>query len=406
MSTLSDDALLRSPAPPGAWQSSPAKQQPMWRHHPDYLRTRVDLALAPPLVAAAELAEMREAMAAVAEGRARVLQGGDCAESLDECTPAHVRAKLGALDSLTEALAGRTGDPVVTIGRMGGQFAKPRSQPVEIHGDLELPVFRGHLVNSEEPSLHAREHDPRRMIRAYHASATVLAAMAAHRDQRALADASGLATGPWSSHEALVMDYEGGAVHDDEVTGERFLGSTHLPWIGERTRQLDSAQVRLLADVSNPVGCKLGPTTTPEEVVRLCEQLDPERRPGRLVLIPRMGRENVWDHLPPIAAAVRQAGHPAVWLCDPMHGNTQKTATGVKTRYLADIVAETQAFQTVLDNEGLHAGGLHLEVAASDVTECVGGRLASEDALAARYTTLCDPRLNVEQALELVSAWR
>lgn len=392
-----------------AWDALPAAQQPQWRHHAAYTRTRLALRQTAPLVDTTELTALRRSLAEVAAGQARTVQAGDCAESFYECTAPHTHAKLEVLDQLAYRLGRRTGQPVVRIGRIGGQFAKPRSAPTEWYGEVELPSFRGHLVNSEVPTRAARQADPRRMLWAYEASARVLAGVRTYRELRTDRVTGYPDSGPWTSHEALVIDYEAGLFRagaggaGGPVT---FLGSTHLPWIGERTRQPGSAHVRLLASVSNPVGCKVGPSDDPEKLTGLCAQLDPERVPGRLVLIARMGRNRVAEVLPGLVDAVRRAGHPVVWLCDPMHGNTTRTAQGVKTRHLADLVAETEAFHRILEQRRQHPGGLHLEVAATDVTECLGGTVGSPDMLGARYTTLCDPRLNLEQALELIDTIR
>lgn len=402
MSVLTQRALPPSVAGPAVWEGLPAAQQPHWRRHPDYLRTREQLALEPPLVTVPELDELAGHLAAVAAGDGRLLQAGDCAESLSECGPADVAAKLGVLHMLGDTLAAAAG-PVLRIGRIGGQFAKPRSQAVEWHQDRELPAFRGHLVNSELPTITAREHDPGRMLCAYRAGAQVHRVLRADRGERART-CGGTGSGGWSSHEALVIDYEGSAIRTDPATGASYLGSTHLPWVGERTRQPQSAHVRLLSSVRNPVGCKLGPSAEVEQILRLCALLDPERVPGRLVLIVRMGAHRIRDALEPIVRAVRGAGHPVVWVSDPMHGNTVRTGQGLKTRRLPDMIAETLAFRSVLEGLGLHPAGLHLEVAASEVTECIGGAV-SEAMLPQRYTTLCDPRLNPEQAAELVHAW-
>lgn len=370
--------------------------QPQWSDHPQYELARRRLATAPALVSAAEVAELRTALAGVAAGRAVLLQAGDCVESLSECTAKHVTAKLAVLDTLAERMATRTGAPAVRIGRIGGQFAKPRSRATEWYGGRELPTFRGHMINSTLATPVARQPNPQRMVLAYDAGAAVTDLVG----QRRLA-----ATGPWTSHEALVLDYEQNLVRVDPASGTRFLASTHLPWIGERTRQPDGAHVALLATVANPVACKIGPTAAPEDVVRLCRLLDPDRVPGRLILVVRMGRRGIADALPGIVAAVRRAAHPVIWLSDPMHGNTVRAGNGMKTRYLSDVAAEASAFREILEAQGQHAGGLHLEVAAADVTECVGGTVPDDTALRARYTTLCDPRLNPDQAATLIDAW-
>lgn len=397
----STEPQLVDPARTDVWSGRPAAQQPGWREHPAFVRARQTLTANEPLVWPAELVALHRSLALVAAGEARVLQLGDCAESFYECTPWHTTAKLETLAGLAQRFEERTGAPVVRIGRIGGQFAKPRSQPTERHGGVELPAFRGHLINSEVATSAARQADPRRMLWAYQASAKVLALVGKHRKIREQQDG---ASGPWSSHEALVVDYEEGLVRTDPATGSAYLASTHLPWIGERTRQLGSAHVHLLSSVSNSVGCKIGPSARIAEVVELCAALDPHRVPGRLVLISRMGWDKVADALPEIAAAVRRAGHPVIWLCDPMHGNTVRARSGIKTRYLSDIVAEAITFREVMSRLRLHPGGLHLEVAADEVTECVGGPVVSVDELGQRYTTLCDPRLNPEQAFALLDA--
>jgi len=404
MSVMQERTLPPSVAGPAAWEGLPAEQQPHWRYHADYLRTREALASAPPLVSVAELDTLRRQLATVAAGEACLLQAGDCAESLAECAPAHTAAKLAVLHGLAGSLSAGSGLPVLRIGRIGGQFAKPRSQPMEWHEGRELPVFRGHMVNSEVPTLAAREHDPGRMLRAHEASAQVHRRLRADRMQRAATEVGSGGSGPWSSHEALVIDYEGSAIRTGP-DGSSFLGSAHLPWIGERTRHPSSAHVRLLSAVGNPVGCKLGPTTRTAELLRLCDLLDPDRMPGRLVLIARMGVTRIAETLPSLVTAVRRAGHPVIWLCDPMHGNTVRTAAGLKTRHLTDMIREAMTCRTILEQHGRHPSGLHLEVAADDVTECLGGPVRTEEMLRRRHVTLCDPRLNPEQAHELIEAW-
>jgi 3-deoxy-7-phosphoheptulonate synthase len=399
-----ENAARTEPAAPASdpgWHELPALQQPEWRRHPAHLRTRRTLSGAEPLVTPAEVSALRTSLARVATGQARVLQAGDCAESFYDCVPHRVRAQLEMLDQLADRLGSRTGQPVVRLGRIGGQFAKPRSQPTEQQGAVRLPSFRGHIVNSEVPTRAARTHDPRRMLWAYEASAHVTGWVAEHRRRREEAT-SPAASGPWTSHEALLIDYEASLVRHDPATGRPFLASTHFPWIGERTRQPDHAHVRLLASVTNPVACKVGPTAGVAELLELCARLDPDRTPGRLTLIARMGAARVEEALPPLVAAVQRAGHPVIWLCDPMHGNTVTSAGGLKTRRLTDLVAEAAAFHRVLDAASVHPGGLHLETTSEDVTECVGGSVQDETVLPRRYTTLCDPRATLDQALELV----
>ena len=403
MSVVQEHVLPASIAGPAAWEGLPAEQQPHWRCHPNYLKIREQLSLAPPLVTMAELDTLARELAAVAAGDGYLLQAGDCAESLNECTPADIAAKLKMLHALGDILAAHRAGPVVRIGRIGGQFAKPRSQAVEWHRGHELPVFRGHMVNSELPTITAREHDPGRMLCAYSASEQVHRLLRIDRGKRAATQRPG-GSGVWSSHEALVIDYEGSAIRTDGVTGMSYLSSTHVPWVGERTRQPQSTHIRLLSSVRNPVGCKLGPTVTGEQALRLCALLDPDRVPGRLTFIVRMGAQRIWDTLPPIVKSVRRAGYPVIWVSDPMHGNTVRTSQGLKTRQVVDVIAEAIAFRSILEGLGVHPAGLHLEVAVSDVTECVGGAVR-EEILPHRYTTLCDPRLNPEQAAHVLRAW-
>lgn len=354
------------------------------------------------MVTAAELNQLREVLALVQGAGGMLVQLGDCAESLHECTEADTAAKADALDRVAGRAASRLGLPVIRVGRIAGQFAKPRSQPMEAHEGRELPVFRGHMINSEAPTPEARRHDPYRMLWAYRAGLKVSDKLRASREA---APADPVAAGPWSSHEMLVIDYEASMLRMDFDSGMIFLGSTHFPWVGERTRDPRGAHVRLLSTVHNPLACKLGPSANIDDVLDMCELLDPERTPGRLTLIARMGARHVAEALPPIAEAVRRAGHPVIWVCDPMHGNTVKAAVGVKTRRMADIICEAKGFLAVMERLKLHPGGLHMEVAASPVTECVGSGIADDDSLLTRYTTLCDPRLNPDQAIELIDAW-
>jgi 3-deoxy-7-phosphoheptulonate synthase len=397
-------------APPeySMWDTLPALQQPDWRRHPAYGRTRQFLASASPLVTGSELHTVQQSMAAVCVGKALMLQLGDCAESFFECTLAHTAEKLDVCDRLSRYLEELSQMSVTRVCRIAGQFAKPRSKPTEWHAGRKVPSFRGHLVNSEVPTKAARQHDPRRMLWAYQASGKVLGWLTEYRESGERgggSDAAGVHKGPWSSHEALVIDYEACLVRTEPATGVAYLSSTHIPWIGARTNQPDHAHARLLAGITNPIGCKISPDTTPEAVLRLCDVLNPERRPGRLILIARMGHAVVEEALPPIVDAVGRAGHPVIWLSDPMHANTITAASGLKTRRLSDIIFEAVTFREIVECAGQHAAGLHLEVAAADVTECIGCSVRGDDDVAARYTSLCDPRLNPEQALAVLDAW-
>ncbi|KUN02978.1 phospho-2-dehydro-3-deoxyheptonate aldolase [Streptomyces yokosukanensis] len=380
----------------------PALQQPEWDDPSQVRRIREVLAGRPPLVRVEDVRALRALLAQVALGEAHVVQAGDCAEDPGECGAEYVGRKSAVLDLLAETLQTATRKPVVRVGRIAGQFAKPRSKPLERVGGMELPVYRGHMVNGPEPDPESRRHDPLRILTAYMAASDVME----HLGWRSpAAHGTPAATEPqvWTSHEALVLDYELPMIRD-LGDGRRLLGSTHWPWIGERTRQLDGAHVDLVADIANPVAVKIGPTTTAQDVTALCERLDPLREPGRLTLIVRMGADVVLDRLPTLVEAVRLAGHPVIWLCDPMHGNTVAAPDGHKTRLLGSMAREIQGFRQAVAVAGGVAGGLHLETTPDDVLECVTDMSVLEGATVER-TSLCDPRLNPEQAVALISAW-
>jgi 3-deoxy-7-phosphoheptulonate synthase len=391
-------ALLDDPGE--LWRALPARQQPEWENIDLLATVTFDLADRPGLVTAGEVAELRGLLAQVVAGRFQVVQAGDCAEDPAECEPGHVTRKVALLEALAGVMSMNTLLPTLRVGRMAGQFAKPRSRPTELVNGVELPVYRGHMVNSPEPDARSRRPDPRRLRSGYDAASR---AMEALRSRIALQPPA-FVTPVWTSHEALLLDYEAPLIRTDE-TGRRYLASTHWPWIGYRTNQLDGAHVALLASVANPVASKVGPDMRVDELLALCERLDPDREPGRLTLIARMGADAVAERLPALAAAVRDAGHPVVWLSDPMHGNTVSAAGGLKTRLVASVVREVREFQKAIDEAGAVAGGLHLESTPDDVVECVDDT-RSMDSLGDRYTSLCDPRLNPAQALEVAAAWQ
>ncbi|ONK15542.1 3-deoxy-7-phosphoheptulonate synthase [Streptomyces sp. MP131-18] len=380
-------------------KSETARQQPRWDDAEHVRRVREELGAAPALVGADDVYTLRSVLAAVAAGQAHVIQAGDCAEDPAESTAGDVARKAGLLDVLAGVLKGITHRPVVRAGRIAGQFGKPRSHPTERVGELELPVYRGHIVNGPEPDPQGRRPDPQRLLDCYQAAGEVMD----HLGWRRRPDGPRIDPPVWTSHEALVLDYEVPLLRRD-AAGRTFLASTHWPWIGERTRQADGAHVTLLAAVANPVACKVGPGMTTGDLLALCERLDPGREPGRLTLIARMGATAVADRLPPLVAAVRAAGHPVIWLTDPMHGNTVTAPDGLKTRYVEWIVREVQDFQAaVRAGEGV-AGGIHLETTPDQVTECVPNPSAVDETRD-KYTSLCDPRLRPEQAVSVVSAW-
>lgn len=374
-----------------------ARQQPEWGDAVLLAQVRDELADQPALVTVDEVAALRSRLARVAEGEAHVLQAGDCAEDPAECTPAHIARKTALIHVLADVLAMRSQRPVVRVGRIAGQFAKPRSQTGELVGGQELPVYRGHMVNSPEPDVEPRRPDPKRLLSGYWAATT---AMEAIRDRNGSApDGRAL----WTSHEALLLDFEVPMVRADREG--YLLASTHWPWIGERTRQIDGAHVAVMASVTNPVACKVGPNMTTDELLGLCARLDPRREPGRLTLIARMGTGAVADRVPRLVRAVRAAGHPVIWLCDPMHGNTVVRGDGRKTRLVDAIVGELRGFVAAVSSAGGAPGGLHLEVTPDEVTECVRDEQDLAAVTTGGFTSLCDPRLNVAQAVSVVSAW-
>jgi 3-deoxy-7-phosphoheptulonate synthase len=416
----------------------PAAQQPAWPD-PDYAgRVRGVLSSVPPIAVPTEVKTLQARLGTVARGGAFLLQGGDCAETFADNTEAHLRGTIRTLLQMAVVLTYGTSMPVVKVGRVAGQYAKPRSSDRDAVG---LPSYRGDMVNALDASEEARRADPGRMIRAYANAAAAMnlaraitgagladlhhlhewnmdfvrRSSAGERYERVATeidrslrfmsacgvDDSSLRTVElFASHEMLVLDYERSLLRTD---GDRlYLLSAHQLWIGDRTRQLDGAHVALGALIANPIGVKIGPTVTPEEAVELVERLDPEHVDGRVTLVSRMGNGAVRDHLPPIVEAVSRTGHQVVWQCDPMHGNTEESPSGHKTRHFDRIMDEVEGFFEVHQQLGTHPGGIHVEHTGEDVTECLGGaQMISHSELASRYDTACDPRLNTQQALEL-----
>jgi 3-deoxy-7-phosphoheptulonate synthase len=388
-----DSALL-------ALRSMPGLQQPDWGA-PDRLHEiQRELGTRPPLVNARDVRDLRSLLAKVAAGEVQVIQAGDCSEDPAECTAGYVARKSGLLDVLGGVLKMITRKPVIRAGRIAGQFGKPRSCPTELFGNVPLPVYRGHMVNSPEPDPDLRKPDPGRLLTGYDAANEAMQ----HLGWFDPACRPSICPRVWTSHEALLLAYEIPMLRRDE-DGELLLTSTHWPWIGDRTRNVDGAHVGMLSMVANPSACKVGPRTSIEQLLALCGRLDARREPGKLTLIARMGVDEVTHRLPPLVRAVRTAGHPVIWLTDPMHGNTVPGPDGLKTRFVETIVREIQAFQHVVRASGGIAGGLHLETTPDDVTECVAN--ASEiDHVGDKYTSFCDPRLNPAQAISVVSAWQ
>ncbi|HEU5155709.1 MAG TPA: 3-deoxy-7-phosphoheptulonate synthase [Streptosporangiaceae bacterium] len=380
----------------------PAQQQPEWDDTTHVESIRRKLSASPSLVDAADVRALRSLLARVAEGEAQIVQAGDCAEDPAECGRRDIVRKTGLVHMLAGIMQMNSRRPVVRVGRIAGQFGKPRSRPTEMVAGVEMPTYRGHLVNSPEPDPRGRRPDPRRLLACYKAARTAMTHLGWHRASRA-PRATGLEPRVWTSHETLVLDYEVPLVRRDDA-GRLLLTSTHWPWIGERTRQVDGAHVALLAQVANPVACKVGPAVTADELVTLCERLDPHREKGKLTLIARMGDALVPERLPGLVAAVRASGHPVIWLSDPMHANSVVRPDKSKTRYLETIKREVDAFQCAVRAGGGLAAGLHLEATPDNVTECLANDAELERS-EYKYTSFCDPRLNPRQAAEVVSLW-
>ncbi|MGW7230435.1 3-deoxy-7-phosphoheptulonate synthase [Streptomyces cyaneofuscatus] len=381
-------------------RSIPALQQPDWSAHPRLGDVQADLERMPALVDAEAVRRLRSLLAEAAAGHLQVIQTGDCAEDPAEATPEDVTRKSALLDLLAGAMKLASGNSVVRVGRLAGQFGKPRSSPTELVDGVELPVYRGHMVNRPEPDAELRRPDPGHLLTGYRAASDIMH----YLGWRGTASRSVLDVPVWTSHEALLLDYELPLLRR-EPDGSLLLTSTHWPWVGERTRQLDGAHIALLAAVSNPVAVKVGPTMTPDTLLALCDRLDARRHPGRLTLIARMGADNVAEKLPALVRAVHQAGHPVLWLSDPMHGNTVTSPDGLKTRMVSTVIREVENFQSAVCANGGVAAGLHLETTPEKVTECVQD--ASElRRVGDKYLSFCDPRLNPQQAIEVVSAWR
>jgi 3-deoxy-7-phosphoheptulonate synthase len=380
------------------FQLSKRLQQPEWNDS-QVQSVGAMLSSRPPLVRESDVQILRSLLSEVAADRSLVIQAGDCAEDIEDCTPAHVSRKSAVLDVLAGALRMASDKPVLRAGRIGGQFGKPRSSSTEKVGDLTLPVFRGQMVNRPEPTVECRTPDPVRILTGYMAASDIME----HLGWRGACRRSEITPPVWTSHEALILDYEIPMLRPDEL-GTQLLTSTHWPWIGERTRQIAGPHVDLLAGISNPVACKVGPDMSGDELIAMCARLDPEREPGRLTLIARMGADLAADRLPALVESVRSVGHPVIWLCDPMHANTIVTPDGRKTRMVETLMREVRNFVTAVRSAGGVAGGLHLETTPDDVTECASDEAGFEE-LGDRYTSLCDPRLTLKQAVAVVSAW-
>jgi 3-deoxy-7-phosphoheptulonate synthase len=425
------------------WPNLPAAQQPAWPSAEGLLHAQRILEGLPPLVFAGECDELMSRLGVATNGDAFVLMGGDCAETFAANTADSIRARLKTVLQMAIVLTYGASMPVVKIGRIAGQYGKPRSSAEETIDGVSLPSYRGDAVNGLEFTNESRQPDPMRLVQTYHASAATLnlvraftqggyadlrqvhswnqdfvsestpgkryEEMAAEID-RALSFMTACGADPeefkradfYASHEALLLDYEKPLTRIDSRTGNLYDVSGHFVWVGERTRELDGAHIDFVSKIKNPIGVKIGPKTTESDVIGLLEKLNPEKIPGRLMFITRMGAGNIRDVLPKLVAAVQKTDHPVLWVCDPMHGNTKEAASGHKTRLLDDVIDEVRGFFEVHKSAGTHPGGIHIELTGDDVTECLGGiGGVSETDLPFRYETACDPRLNRIQSLDL-----
>ncbi len=431
---------------PDSWRSFPIKQQPKYKDEKQLEFVDAKLRTLPPLASPNEARRLKKELSLAAKGKAFLLQGGDCAESFAEFNEVNLRDFFRVILQMTVALMYGAGVPVVKVGRIAGQFSKPRSDEYEKQGDKSLPSYRGDMVNSIEFDEEARIPDPERMLTVYNQSAATLnflrslakggfaslrqisrwnmdfvaRSMQGKRfhllvehinEALSFMEACGLPLDDmeqlseasfYTSHEALLLRYESALTRIDEMDGKPYVGSAHMLWIGDRTRSPDEAHVEFLRGVANPIGMKVGPSITKDALLKLCDILNPANEPGRLTLISRMGAEKIDEFLPPLVRAIRDHGKEVVWSCDPMHGNTIKSPSGIKTRKFIDILSEIRTFFAIHKAERSFGGGVHFEITGQDVTECLGGAQAiSEIHLADRYHTHCDPRLNASQSLEL-----
>lgn len=431
---------------PDSWQSKPAKQLPTYPDASAVTEATARLKGYPPLVFAGEARDLKARLAEVAAGKAFLLQGGDCAESFAEFHPDNIRDTFRVMLQMAVVLTYGAAMPVVKVGRLAGQFAKPRSEDNETQGDVTLPTYRGDIINGIEFDKKVRIPDPERMVHAYNQSASTLNLLRAFAQggyadlhkvhqwtlgfiadspaaerYRDLADrlaetlafmaACGLTskttpqireTNFFTSHEALLLPYEQAMTRIDSTSGDWYDTSAHMLWVGERTRDLGGAHIEFMRGIANPIGVKVGPTCKGDELIGLIDALNPENEAGRLTLITRMGADKLSENLPALIRRVQSEGRTVVWSCDPMHSNTVKSANGYKTRHFDAILAEVRAYFDAHKAEGSHAGGVHIEMTGKDVTECVGGAQAITEAnLSDRYHTHCDPRMNSAQALEL-----
>ncbi len=431
---------------PDSWRKFPVVQVPDYADKDKLAVVEKQLAGFPPLVFAGEARKLKRKLARVAEGKAFLLQGGDCAESFAEHSADNIRDFFRVFLQMSVVMTFAGGQPIVKVGRIAGQFAKPRSSPTETIGGVEYPIYRGDIINDSEVTVGGRKPDPERQIMAYRQSAATLNLLRAFaqggyanlehvhkwtlsnlKDSPAferyqelsdrITEALGFMracginadTAPqlrqtdfFTSHEALLLGFEQALTRVDSTSGDWYATSGHMLWVGDRTRQADHAHIEFCRGIKNPIGLKCGPTLKPDDLINLIDKLNPQNEPGRLTLIARFGADKVDKHLPELIRAVKREGRVVVWSCDPMHGNTIKATSGYKTRPFDAIMTEVRRFMAIHQSEGTHAGGVHVEMTGKDVTECTGGlRALRDEDLNDRYHTFCDPRLNASQALEL-----
>ena len=431
---------------PESWQAKPAKHQPIYKDKDKLALTIKQLSKFPPLVFAGETRNLEKQLGQVANGKAFLLQGGDCAESFSEFHPNNIRDSFKAILQMAVVLTFGASCPVVKVGRMAGQFAKPRSQVTEISNDKELESYKGDIINGLDFNEISRNPDPQRLIQAYNQSASTLNLLRAfaqggfanlkqiHRwnlsyvkegqtknkfeeiakridECITFMEACGIndnnvrqmnETDFFTSHEALLLPYEEAFTRIDSTSGKWYDVSAHMLWVGNRTRQLEGAHIEFVKGIGNPIGIKVGPSIDTNELLQIIDKINPDNIPGRITLICRMGAEKIASNLPQIVSSVEKEGKKVVWACDPMHGNTIKASNGFKTRSLKNIISEIEQFFQIHRSEGSYPGGIHLEMTGQDVTECIGGvQEINENDLKSRYHTYCDPRLNASQSLEL-----
>ncbi len=432
---------------PSSWRDFPIKQQPIYDDMKKVKKVEKELATYPPLIFAQEARELKSQLAQVANGNAFLLQGGDCAESFNAFNAQNIKSLFQVMMQMAVIMTFSGGKPVVKVGRIAGQFAKPRSSDFETIDGVEYPSYRGDIVNDIEADMKARVPNPKKLLKAYNQSAATLNLLRAFArggmadlnrvhnwnlnymknhtlgekyeelatkisEALRFMEACGInshntpqlnQTTLFTSHEALLLNYEEALTRKDSLTGDWYDCSAHMLWIGDRTRDLDEAHIEFFRGIQNPIGCKVGPTMKEDELIKLIDKLNPNNEAGRLNLIVRMGASKVAEHFPKLLKRVEDEGKKIVWSCDPMHGNVEKTSNGYKTRDFANILSEVKQFFQIHKAQGSIAGGIHLEMTGQDVTECTGSASSAitEDGLASRYHTQCDPRLNADQSLEL-----